>query len=95
LRDNDFQGRVVLFGQEQHLPYERPPLSKEFLAGKQTLADFTVDIAAWYREHDVDLRLEVRVASVDPFAHSVALVDGTTTRYDKLLLATGSRPLRR
>jgi 3-phenylpropionate/trans-cinnamate dioxygenase ferredoxin reductase component len=90
LRDNDFDGKIVLFAEERHLPYERPPLSKEYLAGKKSLADFTVQNSDWYREHNVDLRLGSRVSALDPAAHTVALPDGTSVAYDKLLLATGS-----
>jgi 3-phenylpropionate/trans-cinnamate dioxygenase ferredoxin reductase subunit len=90
LRDNDFDGHVVLFAAEDHLPYERPPLSKEYLAGKKKLDDFTVDPAAWYRDHNIDLRLGTEVTDVDAAAHTLALPDGTTVGYDKLLLATGS-----
>lgn len=94
LRDQNFDGTIVLVGEEQQLPYERPPLSKEFLAGKKTLDDFTVKPQAWYREHEIDLRLGVRVAGVDPSGHSVTLADGASLGYDKLLLATGSRSRR-
>jgi 3-phenylpropionate/trans-cinnamate dioxygenase ferredoxin reductase component len=90
LRDNDFDDQIVLFCEEDHLPYERPPLSKEYLAGKKSLSDFTVHTSDWYREHDVDLRLGARVSALDPAAHTVGLADGTTVGYDKLLLATGS-----
>jgi len=90
LRDKDFGGTLVVFGAEDHLPYERPPLSKEYLAGKKSLADFTVDPADWYREHDVDLRLGTTVTGVDRAAHTVGLADGGAVHYDKLLLATGS-----
>ena len=58
LRDSDFDGQIILFAEEQHLPYERPPLSKEYLAGKKSLTDFTVQNSDWYRDHDVDLRLD-------------------------------------
>jgi 3-phenylpropionate/trans-cinnamate dioxygenase ferredoxin reductase subunit len=105
LRDKGFDGRVVLFSAEDHLPYDRPPLSKDFLAAKTSaiaeayseadrrlgLSDFTVHNAAWYREHDIEVRLGVRIAAVEPAAHAVRLADGATERYDKLLLATGSR----
>lgn len=94
LRDNDFDGHIVLLGNEEQLPYERPPLSKEFLVGKKSLPDFTVDQSAWYRDHDIDLRLGTTVASIDPAAHTVALPDDSTVSYDKLLLATGSRSRR-
>ena len=94
LRDNDFDGHIVLFAAEEHLPYERPPLSKEYLAGKKSLDDFTVDASAWYRDHHVELQLGTEVASIDPGAHTVSLPDGSTVGYDKLLLATGSDPRR-
>jgi 3-phenylpropionate/trans-cinnamate dioxygenase ferredoxin reductase component len=94
LRDKDFDGHVVLFAAEEHLPYERPPLSKEFLLGKKQLADFTAATSAWYRDHHVELQLGTEVSAVDPGAHTVSLPDGTTVSYDKLLLATGSTPRR-
>src|SRR5277367_7200831 len=90
LRDGDFDGGIILFAEEEYLPYERPPLSKEYLAGKKTLSEFTVQNSDWYRDHDVDLRRRTRVSSLDPAAHTVALPDGTAVHYDKLLLATGS-----
>lgn len=90
LRDNDFDGHVVLFAAEDKLPYERPPLSKEYLAGKKALADFTVDPAAWYRDHNVELRLGTEVTAVNPADHTITLPDDSTVSYDKLLLATGS-----
>jgi 3-phenylpropionate/trans-cinnamate dioxygenase ferredoxin reductase subunit len=94
LRDNDFDGNIVLIGEEFHLPYERPPLSKEFLAGKKSLVEFTVHDSAWYRDMHVELQIGARVSSVDPAAHTIVLPDDTTSRYDKLLLATGSRSRR-
>jgi 3-phenylpropionate/trans-cinnamate dioxygenase ferredoxin reductase component len=94
LRDNDFAGRVILIGTEEQLPYERPPLSKEFLADKKKLADFTVAAGPWYRDHHVDVRLGTTVTGVDPAGHTVTLPDGETLGYDKLLLATGSRSRR-
>ncbi|ETW21772.1 hypothetical protein MGAST_24050, partial [Mycobacterium gastri 'Wayne'] len=90
LRDNGFNGTIMLFADEEQLPYERPPLSKEFLAGKKSLDEFTVQNSDWYRDHDVDLRLGTRVSSLDPAAHAVGLPDDTSVHYDKLLLATGS-----
>jgi 3-phenylpropionate/trans-cinnamate dioxygenase ferredoxin reductase component len=90
LRDKGFDGKVVLFGAEHHLPYERPPLSKEYLAGKKALADFTVDTEDWYREHDVELHLGTTVTNLDTANHTVEYGDGQQEHYDKLLLATGS-----
>ncbi|WP_310786858.1 NAD(P)/FAD-dependent oxidoreductase [Mycobacterium sp. Z3061] len=94
LRDSGFDGQIVLFADEEYLPYERPPLSKDFLAGDKSLVDFTVQNSDWYRERRVDLRLNTRVDALDAAAHTVAFDDGVTLRYEKLLLATGSAPRR-
>ncbi len=91
LRQSGFDGHIVVFADEQHVPYERPPLSKDYLAGKKKLDDFTTFDASWYRDHDVDLRLGVKVEHLDPSAHRVVLSDGSPVQFDKLLLATGSR----
>jgi 3-phenylpropionate/trans-cinnamate dioxygenase ferredoxin reductase subunit len=88
LRAEGFDGRVVLFGAEAHLPYERPALSKGYLQG--TAAAPFVHPAEWYVEQDVDLRLGVRVTGLDPAAHEVETADGDRLRYTKLLLTTGS-----
>ncbi len=90
LRDSNSEGQVIMFAEEAHLPYERPPLSKEYLAGKKTLSEFTVQNSDWYHEHNVDLRLGARVSAVDATEHTVGLPDSATVHYDKLLLATGS-----
>ncbi|MFE3102410.1 NAD(P)/FAD-dependent oxidoreductase [Nocardia tengchongensis] len=92
LRANDFDGTVTLVSAEEHLPYERPPLSKEHLLGKKALADFTVDPSQWYRDHHVEVMPGTTVTAVDRSTKTVALPDGTTLPYDKLALATGSRP---
>ncbi len=90
LRDRNFSGQIILFGTEDHLPYERPPLSKDYLAGKKEPDEFTVQPASWYREHDIDLRLNTTVKTIDRAAHAVGYQDGKHEHYDKLLLATGS-----
>jgi 3-phenylpropionate/trans-cinnamate dioxygenase ferredoxin reductase subunit len=94
LRDNDFDGDVVVFATEHHLPYERPPLSKEYLAGKKKLDEFTAHPAEWYRDHHVDLRLGTPVSSIQSHGHLVGLPGQSSLHYDKLLLATGSAPRR-
>ncbi|GAF47352.1 NAD/ferredoxin-dependent reductase-like protein [Rhodococcus wratislaviensis] len=94
LRDKDFDGSIVLLSEEEHLPYERPPLSKEHFAGKKALGDFTVHHGDWYRDHHVDLRLGTTATALDLTAHTVTLPDGSTLGYDKLALATGSRSRR-
>lgn len=94
LREKDFDGSIVLLSEEDHLPYERPPLSKEHMAGKKSLAEFTVHHGDWYRDHHVDLRLGTTATALDRDAHLVTLPDGSTLGYDKLALATGSRSRR-
>jgi 3-phenylpropionate/trans-cinnamate dioxygenase ferredoxin reductase component len=89
LRTDGFDGEVVLFGSEPERPYERPPLSKGYLLGKEDREKAFVHSAGWYDEHDVDLRSGVTVAMIDPAAHLVTF-DGGTIAYDKLLLATGA-----
>jgi 3-phenylpropionate/trans-cinnamate dioxygenase ferredoxin reductase subunit len=92
LREKGFDGKVLLLADEEYLPYERPPLSKDYLAGKKSLSDFTVHDSEWYRENKIDLRTDTEAVAIDPAAHTVTLSDDTTVGYDKLLLATGSRP---
>ncbi|WP_024793330.1 NAD(P)/FAD-dependent oxidoreductase [Tomitella biformata] len=90
LREQGFTGAVTLIGGERHLPYERPPLSKEHLAGAKQLPDFTVHDADWYREHSIDLRLGVRATAIETLARRVTLDDGQALDYSALVLATGS-----
>ena len=89
LRATGFDGEVVLFGSEPERPYERPPLSKGYLLGKEGRDKAFVHSADWYPEHDVDLRTGVTVAMIDPAAHLVTF-DGGTVGYDRLLLTTGA-----
>ena len=94
LREQGFDGQVVLVGDEPHPPYERPPLSKGYLIGSTERQEVFVQPERWYSEHDVELRLGQPASSVDPAGHVVELADGSPIRYDKLLLATGSTPRR-
>ncbi|MEV3979767.1 FAD-dependent oxidoreductase [Nonomuraea sp. NPDC049758] len=94
LRGEGFDGRLVLVGRETHLPYERPPLSKDYLQGAGERDKIFVHDRSWYDEHDVELRLGVEVTGIDPAGHRVTLSDGEQLGYDRLLLATGSRPRR-
>ena len=91
LREAGFDGHLVLYGEEAHLPYERPPLSKGYLTGKDDFASAEVRPREWNRDHDVDLRLGRQVTTIDPIARTVT-AGRSRQEYDKLLLATGSRP---
>ena len=94
LRGEGFDGPVVLIGDETERPYERPPLSKDYLLGKAERETIYVHPASWYADNGVQLRLGVPVAGIDRAAHEVALADGTRIGYARLLLTTGSSPRR-
>jgi 3-phenylpropionate/trans-cinnamate dioxygenase ferredoxin reductase component len=91
LRAEGFTGEIVLFGDESEVPYERPPLSKDYLLGKKPRESAYVHPAEWYAENSVDLRTGVSVAAIERPTHTVIL-EGGTQHYDKLLLATGAAP---
>ncbi len=94
LREEGFDGPLVLIGEESERPYERPPLSKDYLLGKAEREAIYVHPQSWYAEHHVDLRLGTRVTGIDLAGHEVALADGSRVGYARLLLATGSSPRR-
>jgi 3-phenylpropionate/trans-cinnamate dioxygenase ferredoxin reductase subunit len=94
LRDEGYDGRLVLVGEEPELPYERPPLSKEFLRGDRELDSFVVRTQEVWDELDVVLRLGESAARIDTAARDVLLGDGARLAYDALLIATGGRPRR-
>jgi 3-phenylpropionate/trans-cinnamate dioxygenase ferredoxin reductase component len=94
LREEGFDGKITLLGQEQHGPYERPPLSKDYLQGKADRDSIFVHPEHWYAAHAVELRLSSAVTSLDPSSRILTTATGTQLSYDKLLLATGSRPRR-
>ena len=93
LRSAGFEGEVVVYGEEHHLPYERPPLSKGYLLGDDELESAFVHDPDWYDANDVDLRLGQRVTGLDTAAKVVRTETGEQG-YDRLLLATGSSPRR-
>jgi 3-phenylpropionate/trans-cinnamate dioxygenase ferredoxin reductase component len=92
LRNQGFDGRLILLGAEHHAPYERPPLSKDYLQGKTPREKVFAHAHHWYAEHDVDLRSGQLVTALDRGARGVELADGSVVSYDKLLLATGAHP---
>ena len=92
LREKGYDGPVTLLAAEDELPYERPPLSKGYLAGKDEFDKAVVHPEEWYAEHKVDLRRGTEVTAIDREAHEVELADGTRLPYGVLVLATGSEP---
>lgn len=90
LRAEGFDGRIVLVGAEEELPYERPPLSKGVLLGNDEPKVAFLHDQEWYDQNKVELRLGTRVTDVDAKAREVGLSDGERLSYSKLLLATGS-----
>jgi 3-phenylpropionate/trans-cinnamate dioxygenase ferredoxin reductase component len=94
LREEGYAGRLVLIGAEDERPYERPPLSKGYLAGTTEREKIYVHEAEWYHKNGVELRLGTRVVAFDRAAGEVALDGGERIAYDRLLLTTGSSPRR-
>ncbi|MFI6348884.1 NAD(P)/FAD-dependent oxidoreductase [Streptomyces sp. NPDC050560] len=94
LRSEGFSGRVILICDEGDHPYERPPLSKGYLLGKEERDSALVHEPSWYAQNDIELHLGQTAVAIDREARTVRLGDGTPVRYDKLLLATGSEPRR-
>ncbi len=94
LRAEGFAGRLVLVGAEPARPYERPPLSKDYLRGESARDTIYVHEEDFYDEQEIELRLGRTAVSLDASAAEVALDDGETLRYDRLLLTTGAEPRR-
>jgi 3-phenylpropionate/trans-cinnamate dioxygenase ferredoxin reductase subunit len=94
LRDEGFDERVVLIGAEDERPYERPPLSKDYLRGEVDRETVYVHPEEFYAEHDIELRLGRSAVSLNAAESELTLDDGERLRYDRLLLATGAEPRR-
>jgi 3-phenylpropionate/trans-cinnamate dioxygenase ferredoxin reductase subunit len=95
LREEGFDGRVVVLGAEPERPYERPPLSKDYLRGEAERGGvYLQEDAGWYEQHDVALRTSTPVESLDAAGRAVVLAGGERVEYDALLLATGAEPKR-
>jgi 3-phenylpropionate/trans-cinnamate dioxygenase ferredoxin reductase subunit len=91
LREEGFDGRLVLIGDEPVLPYERPGLSKAYLRGEESRDQLLVRPADWWEAHGVETRLGVRAQAIEPREHAVVLADGQRIAFDKALVATGVR----
>jgi len=92
LRREGHKGPILLVGDERHLPYNRPPLSKKFLSGELERERLLLRSPQFYEQHSVETRLGVRVTAIDRSARRLRLSDGGELNYDKLLLCVGSRP---
>ena len=92
LRAEGFEGRLVLIGAEVERPYERPPLSKDYLRGEVGREKVYVHPEGFYAEHGIDLRLGRTAVHLNTSAKELTLDDGEPLRYDRLLLTTGAEP---
>ncbi len=94
LRGRGFDGRIVLVGTESELPYERPPLTKDYLRGESEREKAYVHPGEFYSDNEIELMLDTTVSGIDPDASRVTFAGGGEIAYDKLLLTTGSEPRR-
>ncbi len=94
LRKEGYDGRIVMFGDESHPPYLRPPLSKEYLRGETPREKVFVHPRTWYEEQRIELNPASPIRAIDPATREVVLADGHRLSFDRLLIATGSSPRR-
>ncbi|MGI8904392.1 MAG: NAD(P)/FAD-dependent oxidoreductase [Solirubrobacteraceae bacterium] len=94
LRELGFDGSVVLIGSESERPYQRPPLSKDYLSAKVGLEKVYLHAEGFYESHEIELRTATTVERIDAGSSEVVLADGERVGYDRLLLATGAEPRR-
>ncbi len=94
LREAGYTGAITLIGDEGEPPYERPPLSKQYLMGTQEREKMFVHAPGWYAEQNIDLLLGAAVTAIDRERRTLTLADGCSLGYDRLLMATGARPRR-
>jgi 3-phenylpropionate/trans-cinnamate dioxygenase ferredoxin reductase subunit len=92
-REHGGAGHVTLLGEEPRSPYQRPPLTKDFLRGELDVEELPLEEEQWFEEHEIELRLGTRVSAIDPAAGAVT-VNGSRLEADAIVLATGSEPLR-
>lgn len=91
LRQNRFEGSITLVGEEPYAPYQRPPLSKKYLAGELPRERLSLRPLDYYRDKQAELELATRAEEIEPAQQRVRLADGRQLQYDRLILATGSR----
>ena len=94
LRQGGFEGPITILGEEAQAPYQRPPLSKQYLSGEIGMDRVLVRPEKFYPDKNIDLHTETTVQSIDRKNKTVTTTSGDTYPYDKLLVGTGSRPRR-
>ena len=92
LRQEGFEGDIIIIGDEPYIPYQRPPLSKQFLSGEQGIERVYLRPEKFYQDKNVTVKVNTRVESIDTNAQTVTTDKGETIAYEQLLIATGSRP---
>lgn len=94
LRNDGYGGRITVLSADEAAPYDRPNLSKDYLAGKAPADWIPLRSAEFYKDHDIELRLRARATAIDTANRHLQLEDGSRTAYDSLLIATGAEPVR-
>ena len=94
LRENDPHGAITLVGQEPYVPYDRPPLSKEFLRGEKPREALFFDPEQYFHDQGVNLALGIAVERLDPSTKTALLANEETFAFEKALISTGGRPVR-
>jgi 3-phenylpropionate/trans-cinnamate dioxygenase ferredoxin reductase subunit len=94
IRQGGFTGSIALLGAEPHVPYQRPPLSKAFLAGEITVEHLVIRSPESYAKANIEFHPSTQVETIDRAAHRLHLASGNWFEYGKLVLATGGRPRR-
>ena len=92
LRQAKYEGPITIIGDEPHVPYQRPPLSKQYLSGEQSIDRVYLRPASFYADKNVDLKLNTTATAINRENKTVSLDNGETLGYDKLIISTGSRP---
>src|SRR3977135_4219920 len=94
LREQGFDGKLVLVGSESERPYERPPLTKDYLRGESEREKAYVHPGEFYEQHEIELLSGTTVTGIDPAGSRITLNGGRELAYDRLLLSTGAQPRR-
>ncbi|MEM7080464.1 MAG: FAD-dependent oxidoreductase [Pseudomonadota bacterium] len=91
LRQEKYEGDITIIGDEPHVPYQRPPLSKHYLAGEQGIERVYLRPEKFYADKNITLKLNTRATELDPDSRTITLEDGERVEYEKLIISTGSR----